>query len=278
MRLLTLYQIKDRTEVTKTVNQGVYALRNSVDGKVYVGSSESISSRINRHFSELRAGVHRNHHLQHAFRLYGKSAFEFFILEQVNDAFWLRPREHAWILRLQATDHKHGYNISEDAWSPLSGVFQSEERKSRFLDAHRSPQAKLRHSIAASRLQNERPQRHTQEWKDEQSVRSLHWHSDPANLAARKLRAARISKSKSRPLIEKECPTCHASFWVKPGDKRIFCSRGCATSHRFRTKKARDEQRMKIKKAYQSPTLKARLAQLQRSRRLRERGMLEVVA
>jgi len=139
MRLLTLYQIKDRTEVTKTVNQGVYALRNSVDGKVYVGSSESISSRINRHFSELRAGVHRNHHLQHAFRLYGKSAFEFFILEQVNDAFWLRPREHAWILRLQATDHKHGYNISEDAWSPLSGVFQSEERKSRFLDAHRSP-------------------------------------------------------------------------------------------------------------------------------------------
>ncbi len=222
--------------------QGVYVILNSTNGKVYVGSSEDIPNRRTRHFRELRRGTHRNCHLQAAFTLHGELVFEFIVLESVEDAFWLRPRECAWIKKLQAVDRDFGYNITEDAWSSLSNLYRSEERKARFLAAQRSEITKKRRSLATAKWQKARPLKHTQEWKDAQSKRSQLWFSDPANRNAIIARNAKIglSKQANKPLIKKVCPQCSDVFEVRFKDRdRVCCNKNCALAYRWADPKQR---------------------------------------
>ena len=37
---------------------GIYKIENKVNGKVYIGQSIDIETRIKRHFRELRKGIH----------------------------------------------------------------------------------------------------------------------------------------------------------------------------------------------------------------------------
>lgn len=39
---------------------GVYQLRNTLNGNIYIGSSKDLGSRIRQHFSDLRRGRHRS--------------------------------------------------------------------------------------------------------------------------------------------------------------------------------------------------------------------------
>ena len=183
----------------KTVKQGVYAFLNRLNGKVYVGSSENMPARRARHLRELRSGRHRNTHFQSSFDFHGEPAFEFVVIETVEDVLWLRAREQAWIKTLQAIDREFGYNITGDAWSPLSNMYRSEERKARFLAAQQNPKTRKRHSEAAIKWRRERPPvRHSRKWKQAQSQRSKkfwgnpqhkenlsrlskEWHADPEN-------------------------------------------------------------------------------------------------
>lgn len=60
---------------------GVYAIINKTNGSIYVGSSINIHRRKLRHFRYLQTGGHENKHLQNAYNLYGKEAFDFVILK-----------------------------------------------------------------------------------------------------------------------------------------------------------------------------------------------------
>jgi group I intron endonuclease len=110
---------------------GVYAWVNLVNGKVYVGSAENLRRRKYHHVAKLKIGKHSNPHLQAAWDNYGVDNFDFIVLEAVTDLLWLRAREHAWILRLQAANREFGYNASTDAWAPIS----SEETKAKLRQA-----------------------------------------------------------------------------------------------------------------------------------------------
>lgn len=55
----------------------VYLIRCS-DGRVYVGATSDFAVRRNKHLSDLRLGRHDNKPLQHAWELFGESAFEIF--------------------------------------------------------------------------------------------------------------------------------------------------------------------------------------------------------
>ena len=107
---------------------GVYIISNLLDGKVYVGSSVHLTHRMREHFTRLKSEIHQNIHLQRAFIRDGKDSFSFDVVEEVEDSFWLRAREHAWILRLQSTDDRFGYNMTKDAWSPLASSWSFEKR------------------------------------------------------------------------------------------------------------------------------------------------------
>lgn len=74
----------------------VYEIRNSVNGRHYIGSSINARQRKNRHFRDLRRGVHRSVFLQRDYDKCGESNFEFKIIEAV-DRGALLVREQFWI-------------------------------------------------------------------------------------------------------------------------------------------------------------------------------------
>lgn len=56
---------------------GIYQIRNSVNGKLYVGSAASLRSRSSRHRHDLRKGKHHSSRLQNAWDKYGETCFVF---------------------------------------------------------------------------------------------------------------------------------------------------------------------------------------------------------
>lgn len=75
---------------------GVYQIRNIINNKIYVGSSQNLYIRKREHFYTLSKGIHRNKHLQNAFNSYGKENMVFEIIEfcdirdQINiEQYWI---------------------------------------------------------------------------------------------------------------------------------------------------------------------------------------------
>lgn len=54
----------------------VYGIKNIHNGRIYVGSSKNLKSRLRLHFSLLRKGSHKNRKIQKDFNRYGEDAFE----------------------------------------------------------------------------------------------------------------------------------------------------------------------------------------------------------
>ncbi len=59
---------------------GIYQIRNKINNKRYVGSSNNIEFRWRKHISFLTRNKHPNKHLQGAWNKYGKDSFEFTVL------------------------------------------------------------------------------------------------------------------------------------------------------------------------------------------------------
>jgi group I intron endonuclease len=56
---------------------GIYQIRNTVNGKIYVGSSKHMETRWRQHRGALRSGIHRSKHLQRAWNSQGEDSFRF---------------------------------------------------------------------------------------------------------------------------------------------------------------------------------------------------------
>jgi len=113
---------------------GVYAIKNSANGKIYVGSSDNICKRIYTHNRDLYANKHHSIHLQRAWNKYGLSSFVYFCLEQC-DVESLIEREQKWMDKFCSYEKTKGYNISPTAGS-CRGVKLSEEHKKKLRKAH----------------------------------------------------------------------------------------------------------------------------------------------
>jgi hypothetical protein len=80
--------ILDRSEAKKNYKQakrpmGVYRIRNTRNGKSYVGFSMDLPARLSRHKAELKFGSHRNTELLGEWKLLGESCFEFEVLDEL---------------------------------------------------------------------------------------------------------------------------------------------------------------------------------------------------
>jgi hypothetical protein len=78
----------DKSEAKKKYKQakrpmGVFRIRNTQNGKSYVGYSIDLQARINRQKTELKFGSHRNSELLGEWKSFGVSSFEFEVLDEL---------------------------------------------------------------------------------------------------------------------------------------------------------------------------------------------------
>lgn len=102
---------------------GVYKIANTITGDFYIGSSNDVRDRMQRHRRELSKNVHTNQHLQRAFNKYGEQAFEF-------KALLLCDIENKLYYEQVCIDAlKPAYNLAINAAAPGQGRHHSEETK-----------------------------------------------------------------------------------------------------------------------------------------------------
>lgn len=104
---------------------GIYVIRNKVNGKLYVGSSQNIHRRALEHKSELRRGVHDNNYLQKSWNKYGEDAFQFETLEEC-EVVMLAEREQYW---LDTIGFNITYNIAANVVATMRGRKHTVETK-----------------------------------------------------------------------------------------------------------------------------------------------------
>ena len=89
---------------------GIYCIKNIVNGKVYIGSTNNLQRRLNDHKRELNEGTHINDHLQKSWNKYGENCFDFFVLKEcgVED---LLTQEDYYISVFDSLNPEKGYNL-----------------------------------------------------------------------------------------------------------------------------------------------------------------------
>ncbi len=96
---------------------GVFQIKNTVNGKILLGSSLNLEGPLNSHRFMLSTGAHRNPGLQKDWNTYGPDKFVFEILEVVKESTdpnfdvgdELTLLEQIWIEKLQPFGER-GYN------------------------------------------------------------------------------------------------------------------------------------------------------------------------
>ncbi|GAA4493994.1 GIY-YIG nuclease family protein [Gluconacetobacter tumulicola] len=93
----------------RKVEAGIYAVRCSVTGQVWVGSAPDLSTIQNRLWFTLRHGSNTHRTLQQAWTIHGSDAFTFDIVERLEDDdpgyvrnVALKKRQERWQDQLQA--------------------------------------------------------------------------------------------------------------------------------------------------------------------------------
>lgn len=102
-------------------SSGIYMITNKVNNKIYIGSTrQTFNSRWSNHLYNLRNKRHGNTHLQRAFNKHGENAFEFSVLEEIDQKLLIEnkdlqfEKEQIWLDILKPFGTK-GYNIEKIA-------------------------------------------------------------------------------------------------------------------------------------------------------------------
>ena len=120
--------------IMKIKYQGIYKIRNLLNGKIYIGQSLDISSRLSRHKTASAKGY--KHPLYDSIRCYGIENFEFIVLEWINNVTLLDGRELYWINHYKSNDPNYGYNLRMDC-KTNRGMKRSEVSRQKMSDSHK---------------------------------------------------------------------------------------------------------------------------------------------
>jgi hypothetical protein len=101
-------QIADEFKERK-VPRGIYAIRCTATGDVWVGSSTNLTAVQNSQWFQLRGGLHRSASLQRAWTHHTEQVFAFEVLEQFDEdvsplllSDLVRSKKKLWVKNLQA--------------------------------------------------------------------------------------------------------------------------------------------------------------------------------
>lgn len=105
---------------------GVYTIKNIVNGKIYIGSSSDIKSRIRNHLNLLRKGKHHNVILQRSFNKHKEINFKFEII------CFCEKNLKLYLEQQYINTMKPFYNISKSVHAPMEGRKHSQKTKDKF--------------------------------------------------------------------------------------------------------------------------------------------------
>jgi group I intron endonuclease len=116
---------------------GIYSIVHIESGRPYVGSAVLFFKRWSEHRMNLRRNKHPNQRLQNFWNKYGEDAFEFKIIEVIENPTkeLLESREQYWIDFYNSADREIGFNIRKISSSNL-GFKHTEETKQKMRLAH----------------------------------------------------------------------------------------------------------------------------------------------
>ena len=122
---------------------GLYKIKNIVNDKFYIGSSNNLNRRKYEHFNSLKTNKHRNPHLQNSFNKYGKENFVFEIVEECDEEDLLL-REQMYIDWAVKNDWENCYNICKNADKPpgMKGKKHKEETKKKMSEVKKGKKHK----------------------------------------------------------------------------------------------------------------------------------------
>lgn len=161
---------------------GIYAIRNIVSGKVYIGQTQlPFKSRIKDHIYALSKGWD-SRHLQSSFNKHGDDAFEIVMQECCNETenilHWLNEREMFWIRyyrNILGRDHVfnlndggNGPNPSEESRQMQSHAMKLEWNRNREARVKKNQETNKRTS---SRKKNSESQK--KRWQDPETHEHL---------------------------------------------------------------------------------------------------------
>jgi group I intron endonuclease len=119
---------------SRTYVSGIYQIKNLVNEKIYIGSSNHLYRRYTDHLRLLNRGSHFNPKLQASWNKYGKDAFEFSVLEYCLPVR-LVELEQLYINRL----HPY-FNISMEVGIPNTPKAGTPEAAARYIKVRKSIQ------------------------------------------------------------------------------------------------------------------------------------------
>lgn len=112
----------------------IYAIKNLINNKVYIGSTKSFKNRKYEHFWKLKKGIHHSEHLQKSYNKYGKDFFSFYIIEECSIEN-RKEKELYHIDQFKAFERNFGYNTHE----PNQDKFKcSDETKQKIRESKRN--------------------------------------------------------------------------------------------------------------------------------------------
>lgn len=187
---------------------GIYQILNTINGKVYVGSSKWIEQRWRSHLSLLRKDKHHSKHMQNAWNLYGEDAFQWIVLEEcfIDD---LAKKEQSHIDGLGVCDREVGYNTSPIANSQQGHKWTDEQRDGARdrMNTRYEKQEEREKTGAASKAA------WTEDRKEEARVTMLNKWSDPEERMKQSVRMQAIAND---PNIAKKRHIGMKKRWANP--------------------------------------------------------------
>lgn len=126
---------------------GIYLIRNTVDGKVYVGQSSHINRRWREHKKAMRLGY--KSYLHDAMRKHGLDAFEHVVLE-LCDFDAMDEREAHWMATYCCHDETKGYNYRPAGQAKQAMTPEARARISARLKGKKMPPERVEQMRVAS--------------------------------------------------------------------------------------------------------------------------------
>lgn len=239
---------------------GIYEIRNTLNDKVYVGSSSNVKARWRGHLSGLRAGKHPNAHLQRAWVQQGESVFVFSVLEEVEAvAVELARREQVWMDNLDCCNPEKGYNLALVAGKSMLGLKHTDAARRRMSEGQKR---RCEDPAVRLRVAGLRKGKKASEATRGRVVKALQtrW-ADPAS--RRKLLTALVQARWADEEDKEKASQLSIARWTAPGVKETMSQ---AMSDAWAVPGERERRSAAIKKGRADPKVRAKLSALAEAR------------